>query len=166
MKTLLSILFLFFSLSAFSQNSSQYDNIPLATADECRRAEPQVSLAADYVYTTSIDKEDLNRKNAISFIMKWMSGTSDYSFIMEKSTRKIIGTDRELVGIYAACMAKYALEKGRDLDREALKYNSYLLLALYCENPDNNFKPSGEIKKLIDAKNQNKLKEYLAAKQK
>jgi len=41
-----------------------------------------------------------------------------------------------------------------------------VLFAGYCENPDNNYKPRGEMKKMLDAKNQNKLKEYLETKQK
>jgi hypothetical protein len=47
------------------------------------------------------------------------------------------------------------------VDRDELKLNSYRMLAIYCENPANNYKPRGEMKKMIDAKNQNKLKEYL-----
>ena len=161
MKTLLPILLLFLTLSSFSQNASQYDNIPLTTAAEFRRAEPQVSLAADYVYSSPIDKENVHRKDAITFILKWMGGTSDYSFAVDEAMKKITNDDRDLVGVYAACITKYALEKGKGVDREDLKYNSFLLLAKYCENTGNNYKPRGEVKKLIDAKNQDKLKEYL-----
>jgi hypothetical protein len=166
MKTLFSILLLSVAISAFTQNTSQYDNILLTTANEYRRAEPQVSLAADYVYTTPIDKDNLNRKNAISFIMKWMSGTSDYSFTMDETFMKIINSDRDLLGVFAACLTKYALQKGKGVDREDLKLNAYTLFATYCENPENNCRVKGDVKKLVDAKNQNKIKEFLETKQK
>ncbi len=166
MKTLFLVLFVLLSTSIFSQNSSQYDNIMLTTANEYRNAEPQVMLAADYVYSTPIDKDNLNRKNSISFIMKWMGGTSDFSFIMDATVMKIVNNDRDVMGIYSACLAKYALQQGKGVDRDSLKYNSYLLLANYCEDPGNNYKPKGEIKKLIEAKNQHKLQEYLDSKQK
>jgi|APIni6443716594_1056825.scaffolds.fasta_scaffold04547_4 hypothetical protein len=166
MRSIFSILFCCTALHVFSQNTSQYDNIPLHTAAEYRRAEPQVMLAADYVYSSPIDKEDLNRKNAISFIMKWMQGTSDYSFGMDETISKIAYGDNEVLGLYFTCLAKYALSKGKGVDREESKYNAYVLLAKYCEIPGNNYKPKGEMKKFLDAYNQNKLKEYLDSKTK
>lgn len=166
MKTYFCILLVFLAFNTFAQNNTQYDNIPLNSAASYRKAEPHVSLAADYVYSTPVDKTNLNRKNAISFIMKWMQGTSDYSFVPDKIAFKITNNESEMVGLYFTCLAKYALEKGKTVDREELRINSYRLLALYCENPDNNYKPKGEIKKLIEAKNQNKIREYLDSKQK
>jgi len=145
MKTLISILFWCVALSAFSQTSSQYDNIPLTSAANYRKAEPQVILAADYVYSSPIDKENTYRKNAISFIMKWMAGTSDYSFGMDETISKIAGGDNDILGIYFVCLAKYALAKGTGVDREELKYNAYIMLATYCENSNNNYKPKGEV---------------------
>jgi hypothetical protein len=166
MKTIFSIIFCIVALHAFSQKTSQYDNIPLNTAADFRKAEPQVILATDYVYSTPVDKENINRKNAVSFIMKWMAGTSDYSFGMDETISKIAGGDNDVLSAYFVCLAKYALAKGKGVDREELKYNAYLLLTKYCENPNNNYKPKGEVKKMIDAKNQDKLKEFLDSKQK
>lgn len=161
MKTCYFIILAFFTISSFAQSASQYDNIPLTNDKEYRRAEPQVILAIDYVYTTPFEKDNLHRKNAISFIMKWMSGTPDFSFIPDKTVTKVTSNDHDLAGLYFVCLAKYALEKGKGVDREELKYNSYLLLANYCENPENSYPIKGEIKKLIEAKNQGKLQEYI-----
>ena len=166
MKALFSILLCFTTFGVFSQNTSQYDNIPLNSAVTYRKAEPQVILAADYVYSSPVDKENINRKNAVAFIMKWMAGTSDYSFGMDETISKIAGGDNEVLGMYFVCLTKYALAKGKGVDREELKYNAYVMLATFCENPNNNYKPKGEVKKMIDAKNQGKLKEFLASKQK
>jgi len=166
MKTLISILFCCLALNIFAQKTSQYDNILLNSAADYRKAEPQVILATDYVYSTPIDKENLNRKNAVSFIMKWMAGTSDYSFGMDETISKIAGGDNDVLSIYFVSLAKYALAKGKGVDRDELKYNAYVMLATYCENPNNNYKPKAEVKKMIDAKNQGKLKEFLDSKQK
>lgn len=166
MKKLFILLSLLVSIVANSQNTSQYDNILLNNAADYRKAEPQIVLASDYVYSTPIDKENVNRTNAISFIIKWMSGTSDFSFTMDEATYKIANSDKEVLGVYFSCLVKYALSKGKGVDREDLKYNSFVLLANYCENPENNYKPRGEIKKLIEAKNQGKLREFLDSKKK
>jgi len=164
MKAILFLLLLLITTGVFSQNASQYDNIMLTTPSEYRRAEPQVMLAADYVYTSPIDKDDKHRTNSIRFIMKWMQGTSDYSFPIDETVTKVTQNDNDLFGVYIACLAKYVLQKGKGADREDVKYNAFLLMANYCENPNHNYKVRGEIKKLIDAKNQNKLKEYLDSK--
>jgi hypothetical protein len=166
MKAFFPILLCCLAFSVFSQNTSQYSNIPLTSAADYRKAEPQIILASDYVYSSPVDKENVNRKNAIAFIMKWMGGTSDYSFGMDETINKIAGGDNDALSMYFVCLTKYALSKGKGVDREELKYNAYMLLAKYCENPGNNYKPKGEVKKMIDAKNQDKLKEFLDSKQK
>ena len=166
MRPFFSILFCFVALNVFSQKASQYDNIPLKTAAVFRKAEPQVILAADYAYTSPIDKENTNRTNAISFVMKWMYGTSDYSFGMDETITKISNGENEILGIYFTCLAKYALSKGKDVDRDDAKYNAYSMMADYCENPANNFRMRGEVKKMIEAKKQGKLKEFLDSKKK
>jgi len=166
MKTIFSIFFCLVALNVFSQKTSQYDYIPLKSAADYRKAEPQVILAADYVYSTPIDKENINRQNAISFVMKWMAGTSDYSFGMDETITKISNSENEILGIYFTCLAKYALSKGKGVDREEAKYNAYVMMADYCENPANNFRMRGEVKKMVEAKKQGKLKEFLESKKK
>lgn len=166
MKFYVTILFLLIFSRVFSQNFSQYQNITLQSAADYRKAEPQVMLAYELVLSTPVDKKNTNRLDAISFIMRWMSGTSDYSFVMGETLFKITNNDKAVLGVYFACLAKYALQHGKNVDRADLHYNSYLMLAQYCEIPENNLKPRGELKKMVAAKNQNQLKEYLEKKSK
>ena len=164
MRIILALLMGCAILSSFAQSKSQYDNVFLATASDFKRAEPQVILASDYVYSNPVEKDNAHRESAINFVMKWMQGTPDYSFPLDETLTKIAKNDYDLIGVYIACCAKYALEKGKGVSRDEIKYNSYVLLVTYCENPNNNYKIRGEVKKLADAKNQGKLKEYLESK--
>ncbi len=164
MKTLTSFIFVLITLSSFSQNFSQYENVYLTNAAEHRRAEPQVILACDLVLSTPIEKKNNNRSNAISFIAKWMSGTADYSFAIDETLKKITARDMDLIGVYYACISKYAIEQGKGTEREELKLQAYKMFATYCDNPDNNYKPRGEMKKMVDAQKQGKLQEYLDTK--
>lgn len=166
MKFYILILMTVMTVSSFSQDFSNYESIPLHTAADYRRAEPQVALAADLVLSLPIDKNNLNRQNALSFTIKWMQGTSDYAFVIEPSLVKITNNDNDLGGVYFACLSKYALAKGKGVDREELRINSFKMFATYCENPDNNYIPKGEMKKMIEAKNKGTLKEYLDSKKK
>jgi hypothetical protein len=164
MRILLALLMGCAIFSTFAQNKSQYDNVFLTTANDFKRAEPQVILASDYVYSNPVEKDNAHRESAINFVMKWMQGTPDFSFPLDETLTKIAKNDYDLIGVYIACCAKYALEKGKGVSRDDIKYNSYVLLVTYCENPNNNYKIRGEVKKLADAKNQGKLKEYLESK--
>jgi hypothetical protein len=136
----------------------------LNTPNDYRKAEPIVTLAADYVYSSPISKDDVSRSNAISFIRRWMQGTPDFSFPFDETISKISKSDGEIVPMYMTCLVRYAIQKGKGTDRDEIKYNAYVQLAEYCENPVNNYKIRGEVKKMIDAKNQGKLKEYLEIK--
>lgn len=164
MRTFLTILFVSTFLSTFAQPKSQYDNILLTTANEFKRAEPQVILASDYVYSNPVEKDNAHRESAINFIMRWMQGTPDFSFPLDETLTKIAKGDYDFIGIYIASSAKYALQKGKGVSREEIRYNAYLLALAYCENPVNNYKIKGEIRKLAEAKDQDKLKEYLESK--
>ena len=161
MRLNLFFLLLLLNLSVFSQNFSQFENMQLNTAADYRRIEPQVALACDLILSTPVEQKNKNRLDAIRFMYTWMSGTSDYSFVPDETLKKIISNDREMMCIYSAGLTKYALQKGKGVDRSEMKYNAYLALATYCENPENNLKPFGEIKKLIEAKKQNKVQEFL-----
>jgi hypothetical protein len=158
-------LFLCFSAS-FSQNSNGYQNIRLTTPSEFRKAEAQVILASDFILSMPIEKKNPNRDQAMSFIMKWMQGTPDYSFVLDESIAKITAGDNELMGIYLAALASTALSKGKEITREELRIGSYARLADYCSDPAHNYKPKGEVKKLIEARKQNTLAEYLDSKKK
>jgi hypothetical protein len=164
MRIILALLMGCAIFGSFAQNKSQYDNVFLTTANDFKRAEPQVILASDYVYSNPVEKDNAHRESAINFVMKWMQGTPDFSFPLDETLTKIAKNDYDLIGVYIACCAKYALEKGKGVSRDDIKYNSYVLLVTYCENPNNNYKIRGEVKKLADAKNQGKLKEYLESK--
>jgi hypothetical protein len=164
MRIILALLMGCAIFGSFAQNKSQYDNVFLTTANDFKRAEPQVILASDYVYSNPVEKDNAHRESAINFVMKWMQGTPDFSFPLDETLTKIAKNDYDLIGVYIACCAKYALEKGKGVSRDDIKYNSYVLLVNYCENPNNNYKIRGEVKKLADAKNQGKLKEYLESK--
>ena len=166
MRCYIILFLLIVAQNVFSQNFANYQNITLQTAADYRKIEPQIMLAYELVLSTPVDQKNNNRLDAISFIIRWMSGTPDYSFIMDETLHKVSNGDKDILGVYFACLVKYALEHGKNVDRADLRYNSYLMLAQYCENPDNNLKPRGELKYLVAAKNQNQLKEYLEKKSK
>ena len=71
------------------------------------------------------EKDNLDRLKSLQFIIKWMSGTPDYTFTLDNITSKVTKGNDDLLGIYMACMVKYCLEnKASASDEKLVKLNS------------------------------------------
>ena len=59
-------------------------------------------------------------------------------------------------------MCRFVLEnKDKAKDNNEVKYNSVLMLIDYSQDTHNNVEISGELKNLIQAKDEHRLKEYI-----
>jgi hypothetical protein len=161
MKKLIILLLLFSFTNSFSQALPNFDEIKLDQGVDYKAAEPSAVQAASYILSTPFEKNDLNRLKSLQFIIKWMSGTPDYSFTLDDVVNKIKGND-DLLGIYMACMTKYCLEnKESAKDQKLVKLNSIKLLLAYCENENNKMKMTKQLKKLSEANKKGELEKEL-----
>jgi hypothetical protein len=94
--------------------------------------------------------------------MRWMEGMPDYMFNLDESISEIAKSNNSLYGVFLACISKFVIEnKEKSKDQEEIKYNTFLTLIKYCEDPSKNVRQSREIKDLIKARDENRLYEYL-----
>lgn len=167
MKTKTLFLTLFLLASVFSvkaQDYSKLDQIPLKDKSDYPKNENLALECAKYILDSPIDvmSKDLNHTNATLFLIKWMSGTPDYTFTVDETAGKILKTNSDLLVIYFAASVKYVLEnKDMASNDKEVKLNTITILLTYCEDPSKNVKLNGELKKMIKAKNENTLREYL-----
>lgn len=154
-----------FSLLYFNSAWSQtlnFDQVKLDKGADYKAAEPDALKAASYILATPFEKDDLNRLRSLQFIIKWMSGTPDYTFSLDKVATKIIKGNDDMLGIYMCCMTRYVLEnKASAKDEKLVKINSVKLLLGYCENPNNNIKLTKQLKKLSEANKKGELEKEL-----
>lgn len=138
---------------------AQYDAKKLQTKQDYTAANKQVLEAGKYVLSVPYDENNQKRTQAIQYIMKWMEGTPDFSFMVDADiTEKIVGKDMGLLGIYMACMSKYCLENPDDAnDNKLVKVGAIKLMITYCENPKNNVKMSKPFRKMADADKKGEL---------
>jgi hypothetical protein len=147
---------------AFSQSIPDYSNIPLTQAADYKKAEPAVLQASGYVLSTPYSKEDQVRLNSVQFILKWMTGTPDYSFTFGESASKYFKDDVNILSLYIAAMAKFSLENpALSKDTKAVGVNAMTTVLTYCNDPANNIKMNKPMKKLWEAKEEGKLAEAL-----
>ena len=160
MKKLFFLLsFAFITITGFSQ--SAYNEIKLEEKGDYQLAEASVVKASNYLFTTKYDKEDLERLYAIEFITKWMMGTSDFTFeLNEKFTRPFLH-ETDLMGLYMAAIAKYAIEhKSQSNEANTIYLNAAKMIIEYSSKPSNNLKQTGELKKMATALKKGDLEKY------
>ncbi|MES1226704.1 MAG: hypothetical protein ABUT20_65120 [Bacteroidota bacterium] len=141
---------------------TNYDNVKLETAADCKAADPIALEASTYLLSTPFEKDNVIRLNSLSFIIKWMSATPDYTFSIDEMASKIMKGNDELLGLYMAAMTKYCLEnKASSKDQKLIKLNAVIYVLKYCEDEKNNMKMTKQLKKLSDAKAKGELESSL-----
>jgi len=138
------------STMSFGQNFSELANVELKSKESCKSAESQVLTCANYLFSTPADQAELNRLNALKFIVKWMEATPDYTFDLGEKVMKLTNEDTNLFGLYMAAMSKVVLENtSGKLSNDEIYNQSEKILVNYCAVADNKIKPSKKIKQLI-----------------
>ena len=162
MKKSILILLLFCTGFSYAQKLPDFEMIKLGNGAECKTAEPYVLEAANYIFSTPFQKDDLNRLNSLAFMIKWMSATPDYQFDLDAGVMKNLKGNDEVVGLYMAAMGKYVLEnKGTKADGKTVKLNAMTIVLNYTDNPANNIKSTKNLKKLSEAKANGQLEQAL-----
>lgn len=150
------------SCICYGQDYSNLQDIVLKDKSDYPQAENKVLECAKYIISTPVDDNNLNRLYAVQFLIRWMVGTPEYTFNMDEIVNKITKSNQNLLGIYLACMTNFVLEnKEKAKDDKEVKYNSILTFLNYCETNGSNVKINREVKKMIRAREEGKLKEYL-----
>ncbi len=162
-KLILSFLTIFsFSDISYSQDYSNLKDIVLKDKTDYPKVEDKVLECSKYILTTPMDDKNINRLNSLQFLMRWMDGTPDFTFNIDETIGKATKSNQLLLGVYLACMTKFVLEnKDKAKDEKEVKYNSVVMLLNYCDAPAHNVDLNRELKKMIKAKKEDKLKEYL-----
>ena len=142
----------------YAQSYPNFDIIKLEKPADFRSAEPFAMITANLLLSRPVEKGNADRLKGLEFIIKWMKGTSDHSFIIDDRVSKITNDNDDLAGLYMAAMTKYTLEnKAASKDAKLVRLNTMILLLQYCENKENNIKMSKQLKKLSEAKAKGEL---------
>lgn len=138
------------STITFGQNFSELAKTEFKSAESYKPAESQVLICANYLFSTPANQAELNRLNAIQYIMKWMSGTPDYTFDLGQKAMELTNSNTDLLGLYMAAMTKAVLENTSDkLSSDEIYNRAEKTIVNYCAIAENKAKPSKKIKQLI-----------------
>jgi hypothetical protein len=162
MKKLFIICWLCVAVNAtlFAQSPPAFDQVKLKKNKDFKLAEPIIQQTANYLLTTPIDRDTSRRLHSAEFLMKWMEGTPDYTFILNENTTKYYSNDINLMAVYIAALCKAAVQKP-GIDTKTLNISAVKILLDYAGNTGNDVKWTDELKELSDANNNGKLESFL-----
>jgi hypothetical protein len=162
-KLIVGLLFGFVSTFSFAQALPDFDAIKLETKEDFNAAADDAALqAANYLFSTPLDKNSMDRLKSMQYIIKWASGTPYYTFEIDQQSIKFAKKDNDLLALYMAAMTKFVLENKADAkDQEKIKLNAVKTIIAYAKDEKNNVKMNSELKKAIAADDKGELAEYL-----
>ena len=109
-----------------------------------------------------MNSKSIDRLHALQYIIRWMSGTPDYNFILDAKATKFAKNNDDLLGLYMAAMTKYVLEnKAESKNENKIKLNALKIIINYAKDKENNVKINKDLKKAIEADENGNLEDYL-----
>jgi hypothetical protein len=148
--------------SSYGQGLPDFTQITLSKAADYKTAEPAVLQASHYVLSTPFNKDDQSRLYCTQFILKWMTGTPDFSFSLSGKPLKAFKDDVDLLGLYIAAMTKYSIENPAIAkNQDSVCLQAMTIELNYCNNPSNNMKMNKPMKKLWEDLQDGTLSEAL-----
>lgn len=162
-KLLFALLFALVANISLAQNLPDYDAIKLENKEDYDSAAEAAALqAADFLFSTPMEKNSLDRLQSLAYIIKWMSGTPAYTFSLDAQAIKFAKKDNDLLGMYMAAMTKFVLENKADSkDQNKIKLHAVKMIISYVKDEKNKVKINGELKKAIEADEKGELAAYL-----
>lgn len=149
-KVIFSILIVFSTTLTFSQNFPELANYEFDSVESYKTEESKVLMCVNYLFNNPANQAELNRLISIQYIMKWMTGTPDYTFELGEKSMELTKGNDDLLGLYMAAMSKVVIDnKGDKLTNEEIYDRSEAILVEYCSNTDNKMKPSKKIRTIL-----------------
>lgn len=165
MKKLLMMMPFAFAMYVATAQSSwpDWDGIRLELKEDYNAGANDAAMQASrYLFAHPINEADKLRASATRYLISWMTGSPDYSFTLDAKAMKFAKGNDDWLSLYLAGMIQYALEKNAPkADPKLVTLEACNKVIAYAKNPDNNIKPNAELKKMMKAADEGKLKEYL-----
>lgn len=162
-RLIFGLLFGLLSDISFAQTLPDFDVIKLEKKEDFNSSADNAALqASNFLLSTPLEKNNIDRLKSLQYIIEWMSGTPDYSFTLDEQATKFAKKNDDLLGLYMAAMTKYVLENKADSkDQNKIKLNAVKLIIAYAKEEKNKVKINSELKKAIEADEKGQLSEYL-----
>lgn len=155
------LLSLFAATQLRAQTVPQFGHIKMASKRDYKQADSTVSQLSAYLLSIPINRDTTTRINAAQFLMKWMEGTNEYTFVINENNTRAFINNTNLMAVYMAALCKTALQHKPGVDSRIVTLNGTRRLIAYISNPANHVKNTPALQELIDANNKGELESFL-----
>jgi len=155
------LLSFFAAIQLRAQTVLQFDHMKLASKKDFKLADSTVSQLSAYLLSIPINRDTTTRINAAQFLMKWMEGTNEYTFVINENNTRAFINNINLMAVYMAALCKTALQHKPGVNSRIITLDGTKRLIGYINNPANHVKSTQELRELIDANNRGELESFL-----
>ena len=150
--------------SSYAQDWDALSDLSFKDAQDCRNYDDEALIATNFILNAplEVNSSDMDHVNAWLFMFKWMITTADYHFMLDDTYSKMMKPNENLVGVVLASMVRTVMENNdKNLSEWDIKLLYVNLFLDYCTNPANGVKLKKDLKKMVQARDENRLEEYL-----
>lgn len=150
--------------SSYAQNWDALSDLSFKDAQDCRNYDDEALIAANFILDAplEVNSSDMDHVNAWLFLFKWMITTEDYHFELDDTFSQMMKPNENLVGVVLSSMVKTTMEnKDKNLNQSEIKLMYVNTFLDYCTDPANGVKIKKDLKKMVQARDENRLEEFL-----
>jgi len=148
------------STSSFAQYEFLVPDYKLETKEDYAKYEQDIVRAANWLEATPIGKDDAKRKSVNGFVIAWVSGSPSVSVQLYSTVGKITDKNPELLAMFIAGYARYALENNYDKD-EVKSYVAAIKSMINLYNLGGAVKKNKTLQKVIEAEKSGNLENWV-----
>jgi hypothetical protein len=144
-----------------AQTRLQFDHVKLTNKKDYKLADTTVSQLSAYLLSIPINRDTTTRINGAQFLMKWMEGTNEYTFVVNENNTRAFINNINLMAVYMAALCKTALQHKPGTDSKTITIDGTKRLISYINDPANNVKMTPELRELCNASDKGELESFL-----
>lgn len=156
---LTALLFALLSLHVSAQDYFYLEDVKLSDKSDYQEHKDDLVKAVDYLMTSLIDDQNMDRKACIRFVIRYSQGTPDVTVTLSSYIGDLYKKNEDFLPMYLGLWVKSALESA---DKPDEHHEKYILSALakYCIE-GNNVSMTKTLKKLVKAEKDGKIDDFL-----
>lgn len=161
MKKTLWILILSVAFSVYGQDYQVPKNVVLKTDADYDKYEADIIKCADWLINSQVSSETAKRKEANSFLLLWLTGSSKVSIEIKEEIVNFTDAHAEILFIFMAGWTKYVLETKDFKNKVMGSVKGVEAVITFYKNNKESVKKDENIEKYIKMKEDGTLEKYI-----
>lgn len=147
-------------MSSAQTDFSELNQIQFANVGDYRQHEDKVMEVVQHILTTPISDNEQKSLYARQFLIEWMEGTPDHTFLIDNFGLLVSKKNEDMLSVYMAALSKVDIETP-GLAPEANKLLVARIVADYVAEEEHDVKLDKYLKGLVAARQAGTVEDYI-----